>query len=136
MNVESQGIRPRFLCHSALFLRHFFCATVTFLKNKSSSFSIQQHFTFLLNLFVFLLLTIRFPFFCMPFARCRCLCPPPLPLVPPGQGCLFDKVLVYKPATSKPANSEVYVVGKGFRGVPTEVLELLLGNCGEDIFTG
>ncbi|GLI69497.1 hypothetical protein VaNZ11_014131 [Volvox africanus] len=51
-------------------------------------------------------------------------------------GCLFDQVLVYKPATSKPANSEVYVVGKGFRGVPQDVLELLLTNCGEDVFTG
>ncbi|GIL48149.1 hypothetical protein Vafri_4842 [Volvox africanus] len=51
-------------------------------------------------------------------------------------GCLFDKVLVYKPATSKPANSEVYVVGKGFRGAPQDVLELLLDNCGEDVFSG
>ncbi|GLC36263.1 cap2 mRNA methylation [Pleodorina starrii] len=51
-------------------------------------------------------------------------------------GCLFDRVMVYKPATSKPANSEVYVVGHGFRGVPPDVLELLLENCADDIFTG
>lgn len=65
----------------------------------------------------------------------RVLIPILLPPLAPLQGCVFDKVLVYKPATSKPANSEVYVVGKGFRGVPSDVLELLLAQCGEhDIF--
>lgn len=34
----------------------------------------------------------------------------------------------------QPCNSEVYVVGRGFRGVSEEVLELLLAKCGEDVF--
>ncbi|KAG2428583.1 hypothetical protein HYH02_014285 [Chlamydomonas schloesseri] len=49
-------------------------------------------------------------------------------------GCLFETVSVCKPCTSKPCNSEVYVVGRGFRGVSEEVLELLLAKCGEDVF--
>lgn len=35
----------------------------------------------------------------------------------------FDVVHVVKPHTSRPANSERYVVAKGFRGVPNAVLE-------------
>ncbi|PNH08698.1 FtsJ methyltransferase domain-containing protein 1 [Tetrabaena socialis] len=50
-------------------------------------------------------------------------------------GCLFDTVSVVKPSTSKPANSEVYIVGRGFRGVSEQVLQLLLSNCGEDVFS-
>lgn len=51
-------------------------------------------------------------------------------------GCLFRQVYVYKPSTSKAANSEVYVVGKGFRGVGQHsgLLEGLLGFCGDDSF--
>lgn len=30
-------------------------------------------------------------------------------------GCLFTEVHVYKPATSKPGNSETYIIGKGFK---------------------
>lgn len=50
-------------------------------------------------------------------------------------GCLFQKLYVYKPSTSKPANSEVYAVGKGFKGIEPRVLEGLLGFAGEDIFS-
>ncbi|KXZ44308.1 hypothetical protein GPECTOR_69g401 [Gonium pectorale] len=49
-------------------------------------------------------------------------------------GCLFDKVTVCKPCTSKACNSEVYVVCQGFRGVQAPVLEVLLKKCGEDVF--
>lgn len=41
---------------------------------------------------------------------------------------------VYKPATSKPANSEIYVVGHGFRGVDPAVMDALMARCGEDAF--
>jgi 23S rRNA U2552 (ribose-2'-O)-methylase RlmE/FtsJ len=50
--------------------------------------------------------------------------------------CLFERVSVYKPATSKPANSETYVVGYAFKGVTSEVLHALLHFCGNDIFSG
>jgi cap2 methyltransferase len=40
-------------------------------------------------------------------------------------GCLFNEVAVYKPATSKPANSETYIVGRGFKGVDPCVMEVL-----------
>ena len=30
-------------------------------------------------------------------------------------GALFQQVHVYKPATSKPGNSETYIIGKGFK---------------------
>ncbi len=33
-------------------------------------------------------------------------------------GALFGEVHVYKPATSKPGNSETYIVGKGFKVSP------------------
>jgi cap2 methyltransferase len=39
-------------------------------------------------------------------------------------GCLFEEVAVYKPATSKPANSETYIVGRGFKGVDDHVFEV------------
>lgn len=35
--------------------------------------------------------------------------------------CVFDKLLVIKPETSKPANSEVYILGIGFRKPLTEL---------------
>ena len=39
-------------------------------------------------------------------------------------GCLFEQVHVYKPATSKPGNSETYIIGKHFKASP-----LSLRNC-------
>jgi hypothetical protein len=39
---------------------------------------------------------------------------------------LFDEAYVTKPVTSRPANSEVYLVGKGFRGVDRALLDALL----------
>ncbi|GAX78270.1 hypothetical protein CEUSTIGMA_g5712.t1 [Chlamydomonas eustigma] len=52
--------------------------------------------------------------------------------------CLFEEVAVYKPATSKPANSEVYVVGRGFKGVSQEIMAALktLVSDKEDVFDG
>lgn len=48
----------------------------------------------------------------------------------------FDELAVYKPATSKAANSETYVVGKGFRGVPAPLMDALLAHVGIDPFQG
>lgn len=39
---------------------------------------------------------------------------------------LFDAVYVVKPLTSRPANSEVYIVGKGFRGIDRALADALL----------
>lgn len=39
---------------------------------------------------------------------------------------LFDEAYVTKPLTSRPANSEVYVVGKGFRGIGRALADALL----------
>jgi cap2 methyltransferase len=50
-------------------------------------------------------------------------------------GCLFNEVAVYKPATSKPANSETYVVGRGFKGIDSGVMEMLKSKVSaEDMF--
>ncbi|RUS19349.1 FtsJ-like methyltransferase-domain-containing protein [Endogone sp. FLAS-F59071] len=38
----------------------------------------------------------------------------------------FDNLHVSKPATSKSANAETYVIGKGFRGITTSALERLM----------
>jgi len=38
----------------------------------------------------------------------------------------FDETFIVKPLTSRPANSEVYIVGKGFRGISYRVAALLL----------
>ena len=46
-------------------------------------------------------------------------------------GCLFSKIIVCKPATSKSGNSETYLVGKGFNGVDPQLLETLLSNVGD-----
>ena len=48
--------------------------------------------------------------------------------------CLFDQICVFKPATSKPGNSEVYIIGKGFRGISDELLEAMLQHVGKDVF--
>jgi cap2 methyltransferase len=39
---------------------------------------------------------------------------------------LFDEMYVVKPLTSRPANSEIYLVGKGFRGVDRALADALL----------
>lgn len=39
---------------------------------------------------------------------------------------LFDEMYVVKPLTSRPANSEVYLVGKGFRGIDRALADALL----------
>ena len=39
---------------------------------------------------------------------------------------LFDEAYVVKPLTSRPANSEVYIIGKGFRGVDQALADALL----------
>ena len=39
---------------------------------------------------------------------------------------LFDELYVSKPLTSRPGNSEVYLVGKGFRGISRELANALL----------
>jgi len=39
---------------------------------------------------------------------------------------LFDEMYVVKPITSRPVNSEIYLVGKGFRGIPPPLSEALL----------
>ena len=37
----------------------------------------------------------------------------------------FDETYITKPATSRPGNSEIYLVGKGFKGLSTELTEAL-----------
>jgi len=39
---------------------------------------------------------------------------------------LFDELRIVKPLTSRPGNSEVYIVGKGFRGISKELADSLL----------
>ncbi len=38
---------------------------------------------------------------------------------------LFETFCVFKPLTSKPLNSEIYLIGKGFKGVSNDILDLL-----------
>lgn len=40
---------------------------------------------------------------------------------------LFDEFYICKPKTSRPENSEIYLIGVGFRGLPKDVEELLVG---------
>jgi hypothetical protein len=42
---------------------------------------------------------------------------------------LFDEAYVVKPVTSRPANSEIYIVGKYFRGISPELTNKLLVRC-------
>ena len=42
---------------------------------------------------------------------------------------LFDETFITKPKTSRPANSEVYLVGKGFKGINQEMVDDLLNRC-------
>lgn len=39
---------------------------------------------------------------------------------------MFDELYVVKPLTSRPANSEIYIVGKGFRGIDPTLADALL----------
>ena len=40
--------------------------------------------------------------------------------------CFYDEVNIYKPLTSRPANSEKYIIAKGFRGIDYKYLDQLL----------
>lgn len=39
--------------------------------------------------------------------------------------CLYDNVYIYKPQTSRKANSEKYIVAKGFKGIDSKILKNL-----------
>jgi cap2 methyltransferase len=45
--------------------------------------------------------------------------------------CLFKSLIVCKPATSKAGNSEVYIVGIHYKGIPSEYLVKMLEYCEE-----
>lgn len=47
---------------------------------------------------------------------------------------LFDEFTVFKPSTSKAANSETYLCGRGFKGIDPKLLEALLSHCADDVF--
>ena len=55
-------------------------------------------------------------------------------------GCFYDEVYLNKPLTSRPANSEKYIVAKNFRGIDKNYLIILLdllkiwGEREEEIF--
>lgn len=40
--------------------------------------------------------------------------------------CLYDEVIIYKPKTSRPANSEKYLICKGFKGITKLQLDKLI----------
>ena len=40
--------------------------------------------------------------------------------------CFYDEVNIYKPLTSRPANSEKYIIAKGFRGIDYDYLDEIL----------
>ena len=42
---------------------------------------------------------------------------------------LFDQTYITKPKTSRPLNSEIYLVGKGFKGISPELAQALLDRC-------
>jgi len=42
---------------------------------------------------------------------------------------LFEETYITKPKTSRPTNSEVYLVGKGFKGISNELAKALLDRC-------
>jgi DNA-directed RNA polymerase II subunit RPB2 len=42
---------------------------------------------------------------------------------------LFEETYITKPKTSRPLNSEVYLVGKGFKGISPELAQALLDRC-------
>ena len=39
--------------------------------------------------------------------------------------CLYDKIIITKPFTSRPANSEKYILARGFKGIENQYLEKL-----------
>jgi len=47
--------------------------------------------------------------------------------------CVFEKLIVTKPATSKAGNSELYVVGIGFRGLKEEYISRMLEFAGNKL---
>jgi len=47
--------------------------------------------------------------------------------------CFYDNVYINKPLTSRPANSEKYIICKGFRGIDYEYLDEILENIHYDI---
>ncbi|KAL0044230.1 hypothetical protein WJX82_005654 [Trebouxia sp. C0006] len=49
-------------------------------------------------------------------------------------GALFQEVHVYKPATSKPGNSETYIIGKQFKGIDPDLHTFLVSQVGEDVY--
>ena len=50
-------------------------------------------------------------------------------------GCLFEKVSIFKPATSKAGNSETYMVCRNFKGIEQDFLQHLLKYVGiSDLF--
>lgn len=48
---------------------------------------------------------------------------------------LFDEFHICKPLTSRPYNSEIYLVGKGFKGLPDEIKSILISRL-ENFHTG
>jgi hypothetical protein len=44
--------------------------------------------------------------------------------------CLYETVHIYKPSTSRPANSEKYIIASGFRGIDSEYLTELINVVG------
>jgi DNA-directed RNA polymerase II subunit RPB2 len=42
---------------------------------------------------------------------------------------LFDECYITKPKTSRPTNSEIYLVGKGFNGISSDLARALLDRC-------
>jgi len=46
-------------------------------------------------------------------------------------GCYFEKVYIVKPKTSRVANSEKYIVCKGFKGISPETLNIYFTNISE-----
>jgi hypothetical protein len=42
---------------------------------------------------------------------------------------LFEETYITKPKTSRPTNSEVYLVGKWFKGISSELVQALLDRC-------
>ena len=42
---------------------------------------------------------------------------------------LFEETYITKPKTSRPLNSEIYLVGKGFKGISPELAQALLDRC-------
>jgi len=48
--------------------------------------------------------------------------------------CVFEKVHIFKPATSRAENCEVYVVCQNYRPIPQEHLHVLLQHAGAHVF--